>query len=67
MLGATQSVDMICSLRNDYDLFKVAVLNVEFIPNSIDSVVIRDRLFSLPIQVEGRCNTPCYGNPNHGH
>jgi hypothetical protein len=31
----------------------VAVLNVDLLPNSSDTVVIGDRLFSLPIQVEG--------------
>jgi hypothetical protein len=31
----------------------VAVLNVDLLPNSIDTVVIGDRLFSLRIQVEG--------------
>jgi hypothetical protein len=54
MLGATQSVDMTSSLRNDYGRVEVAVLNVDLLPNSIDSVVIGDRLFTLPIQVEGR-------------
>jgi hypothetical protein len=29
------------------------VLNVDLLLNSIDTVVIGDRLFSLPIQVEG--------------
>jgi hypothetical protein len=32
----------------------VAVLNVDLPPNSIDSVVIGDRLYSLPIVVESR-------------
>jgi hypothetical protein len=32
---------------------EVVVLNVDLLPNSIDTVVIGDRLFSLPIQVEG--------------
>jgi hypothetical protein len=54
MLGATQSVDIIRSLRNDYGRVEVAVLNVDLLPNSIDSVVIGDRLYSLPIMVEGR-------------
>jgi hypothetical protein len=53
MLGATQSVDMINSLKQDYGRVEVAVLNVDLLPNSIDTVVIGDRLFSLPIQVEG--------------
>jgi hypothetical protein len=53
MLGATQSVDMISSLKRDYGRVEVAVLNVDLLPNSIDTIVIGDRLFSLPIQVEG--------------
>jgi hypothetical protein len=53
MLGATQSVDMISSLRRNYGHVEVAVLNVDLLLNSIDTVVIGDRLFSLPIQVEG--------------
>jgi hypothetical protein len=53
MLGATESVDMISSLRNDFGRVEVAVLNVDLLPNSIDTVVIGDRLFSLPIQIEG--------------
>jgi hypothetical protein len=32
---------------------EVAVSNVDLLPNSIDSVVIRDRLYTLPIEVEG--------------
>jgi hypothetical protein len=54
MLGATQAVDMISSLRNDFGRVKVPVLDVNLLPNAIDSVVIGDRLFTLPIQVEGR-------------
>jgi hypothetical protein len=53
MLGVTQSVDMISSLRRNYSCVEVVVLNVDLLPNSIDTVVIGDRLFSLPIQVEG--------------
>jgi hypothetical protein len=53
MLGATQSVDMISSLKRNYGHVEVTVLNVDLLLNSIDTVVIRDRLFSLPIQVEG--------------
>jgi hypothetical protein len=54
MLGATQSVDMISSLRQKYGRVEVAVLNVELLSNVIGTVVIGDRMFSLPIQVEGR-------------
>jgi hypothetical protein len=54
MLGATQSVDMVTSLRKNYGRVEVTVLNVDLIPNMIDTVVIGDRHFSLPIQVEGR-------------
>jgi hypothetical protein len=54
MLGATQSVDMVTSLRKNYGRVEVVVLNVDLIPNMINTVVIGDRLFSLPIQVEGR-------------
>jgi hypothetical protein len=54
MLGATQLVDMISSLRNDYGRVEVAVLDVDLLPNMIDSVVVGDRLYSFPIQVEGR-------------
>jgi hypothetical protein len=32
---------------------EVAILNLDLLPNSIDTVVIGDRLFSQPIQVEG--------------
>jgi hypothetical protein len=53
MLGATQSVDMISTLRNNYDRAEVAVLNVDLLPNIIDTVVIGDRMFSLLIQLEG--------------
>jgi hypothetical protein len=53
MLGATQSVYMISSLKKDYGRVEVVVLNVERLPTSIDMVVIGDRLFSFPIQVEG--------------
>jgi hypothetical protein len=31
---------------------EVVVLNVDLLPNRVDTVVIGDRLFSLPIQVE---------------
>jgi hypothetical protein len=58
MLGATQSVDMISSLRNDYRRVEVAVLDVNLLPNKIEYVVIGDRLFTLPIQVEGRDDAP---------
>jgi hypothetical protein len=54
MLGATQVVDMITSLKKDYARVEVAVLSVELLHNMIDTVVIGDRMFSLPIQVEGR-------------
>jgi hypothetical protein len=54
MLGATQAVDMISSLRNDFGRVEVAVLDVNLLPNAVDLVVIGDRLFTLPIQVEGR-------------
>jgi hypothetical protein len=54
MLGATQSVDMISSLRTDYGRVEVAVLNLDILPDKIDTVVIGDRLYSLPIKVEGR-------------
>jgi hypothetical protein len=54
MLGVTQSVDMVTSLRKNYSRVEVAVLNVDLLPNLIDTVVIGDRLYSLPIQVEGR-------------
>jgi hypothetical protein len=54
VLGATQSVDMVTSLRRNYSRVEVAVLNVDLLPNMIDTVVIGDRLYSLPIQVEGR-------------
>jgi hypothetical protein len=54
MLGATQNVDMVTSLKQNYGRVEVVVLNVDLIPNMIDTVVIGDRLFSLPIQVEGR-------------
>jgi hypothetical protein len=37
MLGASQSVVMISSLRNDYNCVEVAVLNVDLLPSSIDS------------------------------
>jgi hypothetical protein len=54
MLGATQAVDMISSLKKDYARVEVAVLSVDLLPNLIDTMVIGDRMFSLPIQVEGR-------------
>jgi hypothetical protein len=53
MLEATQSVDMVTSLRKNYGRVEVVVLNVHLLPDIIDTVVIGDRLFSLPIQVEG--------------
>jgi hypothetical protein len=49
MLGAIQSVDMILSLW---------VLDVNLLPNQIEYVVVGDRLFTLPIQVEGRDDVP---------
>jgi hypothetical protein len=52
MLDATQSVDMITSLQKDYGRVEVAVLNVDLLPSNIDTVVIEDRLYSLPILVE---------------
>jgi hypothetical protein len=51
MLRATQSVDMVTSLRKNYGRVEVAMLNVDLLPNMIDTVVIGDRLYSLPIQV----------------
>jgi hypothetical protein len=54
MLGTTQMVDMVTSLRQDYGRVEVAVLNVDILRNMIDTVVIGYRLYSLPIQVEGR-------------
>jgi hypothetical protein len=54
MLGATQTVDMVTSLKQNYGKVEVTVLNVDLIPNMIDTVVIGDKQFSLPIQVEGR-------------
>jgi hypothetical protein len=41
------------SLKKEYGRVEVAVLNTDLLPNSIDTVIIGDRLFSLPIQVEG--------------
>jgi hypothetical protein len=37
MLGATQSVGMISSLRQECGRVEVAVLNVDLLPNVIDS------------------------------
>jgi hypothetical protein len=54
MLGVTQTVDMVTSLRQAYGWVEVVVLNVDLLSNMIDTVVIADRLYSLPIQVEGR-------------
>jgi hypothetical protein len=54
MLGATQSVDMVTSLRKNYGRVEVPILNVDLLPNMIDTVVIGDRLYSLPIQVGKR-------------
>jgi hypothetical protein len=45
-------VDMVTSLKQNYGRVEVVVLNVDLISNMIDMVVIGDRLFSLPIQVE---------------
>jgi hypothetical protein len=53
MLGTTQSVDMTTYLKRNYRCVEVVVLNVDLLPNSIDTVVIGDKMFSLPIQVEG--------------
>jgi hypothetical protein len=63
MFGATQTVDMISSLKRSYGRVEVAVLNVDLLPNSIDTVVISDRLFSLPIQVEGVMGNEVHNNP----
>jgi hypothetical protein len=46
MLGATQSVDMITSLRRNYGRVEVAVLNVDLLLNSIDTFVIGETVFS---------------------
>jgi hypothetical protein len=54
MLGATQTIDMVTSLKKNYGQVEVVVINVDLHPNLIDTVVIGDRLYSLPIQVEGR-------------
>jgi hypothetical protein len=53
------------------------VLNVDLIPNMIDTVMIGDRLFSLPIPVEGRVKNEEHevqmdldegaGDPVNGH
>jgi hypothetical protein len=51
---ATQSVDMISSLRYEFGRVEVAVLNIDLLPNVKDIVVIDDRMFALSIQVEGR-------------
>jgi hypothetical protein len=40
MLGATQALDMVTSLRKNYGRVEVALLNVELLPNMIDTVVI---------------------------
>jgi hypothetical protein len=45
---------MVTSLKQNYGRVEVVVLNPDLIPNMIDTVVIGDMLFSLPIQVEGR-------------
>jgi hypothetical protein len=52
------SVDMISALRRDYGRVQVTVLNMDLIPNSIDTVVVGDTvlnmdLFTLSIAVEG--------------
>jgi hypothetical protein len=77
MLGATQTVDMVTSLKQNYGKVEVTVLNVDLIPNMIDTVVIGDKLFSLPIQVEGRVKNEEHevqmdldegvGDPAYGH
>jgi hypothetical protein len=43
MLGVTQTVDMVTTLRKAYGCVEVAVLNVDLLPNMIDTVVIGDR------------------------
>jgi hypothetical protein len=63
MFGATQTVDMISSLKRSYGRVEVAVLNVDLLPNSIDTVVIGDRIFSLSIQVEGVMGNEVHNNP----
>jgi hypothetical protein len=77
MLGATQTVDMVTSSKQNYGRVEVVVLNVDLIPNMIDTVVIGDRLFSLPIQVDGRVENEEHevqmdldegtGDPANGH
>jgi hypothetical protein len=39
--------------KKEYGHVEVAVLNMDLLLNSIDTMVIGDRLYSLPIQVEG--------------
>jgi hypothetical protein len=41
-------------LRYEYGRVEVAVLNIDLLPNVIDTVVMGDRTFTLPIQVERR-------------
>ena len=53
MLGATQSVDMISCLRHEYGRVQVSVLDVSLLPNTIESVIIGDRLYTLPIEAGG--------------
>jgi hypothetical protein len=43
MLGATQSIDMITSSRKSYGRVEVAVLNVDLLPNMINTMVIGDK------------------------
>jgi hypothetical protein len=44
MLGVTQSVDMIGSLRNDYGHVEVAVLDADILPSSIETVVTEESI-----------------------
>jgi hypothetical protein len=44
MLGPTQAVAMISSLRKEYSHAEVVVLNMDLLPTCIDIVVIGDRL-----------------------
>jgi hypothetical protein len=53
-LGSTKTVDMVTSLKQNYNRVEVVVLNVDLIPNMIDTVMTGDWLFSLPIQVKGQ-------------
>lgn len=67
MLGATTSVDMISSLKDDYGRVQIAVLDASLLPSIIDSVVIGDRLYNLPILVEGRDEVPNENNIEVDH